>query len=270
MKHIVIIFSVALIAATCFLARSAEKGIIILSDDNTVVINTPIDDNSARDVQLALMDKSKRMPASKPIYLFLNTPGGSIPAGFDIIETAKGLPNKVHTISKFSASMGFVISQFLDTRYTLHSATLMAHRARISGLSGEVPGSAYSRLNSLLQIVQRSDNQTAKRANMTVNAFQALIADELWLDSFTAVAMRFSDERVNVRCDNSLSGTYSKTIDLLFASVDVEFSKCPLVEAPVSVKLSNSIFGMQRDMVQAMLYDRARYYNDYIKTGLHK
>jgi hypothetical protein len=255
----VLIFGVVLgiilvLTIFAFSSKKAEGGdldVLTLSSNNTVILNTPIDGNS-------------------------------------IIETAKGLKNPVHTISKFSASMGFIISQYLNTRYVLYSSTMMSHRASISGLSGNVPGSALSRLGSILTIVQKADAIASKRSGMSVFEYQKLIADELWLDSFKAVGMKFADERIRVRCDESLNGTYLKTVDLFIIKAVVEFSKCPLIDAPVSISFQDGALtkyyegkgtsgtapswvdiAESKDVLNMMLTDRSRYYQEYIKTGLH-
>jgi ATP-dependent protease ClpP protease subunit len=56
---------------------------------------------------------NQRFSSNEPIYLFLNTPGGSIQTGLEIIESLKGLDRPVSTVTLFAASMGFQIAQNL-------------------------------------------------------------------------------------------------------------------------------------------------------------
>jgi ATP-dependent protease ClpP protease subunit len=83
-------------------ADSKNRKVITLRDTNTVSLNMAIDGSSAKDVQQQLMNLSQILPTYEPIYLVLNSPGGSIEDGEKIIETARGIPQQVHTISASS------------------------------------------------------------------------------------------------------------------------------------------------------------------------
>ena len=106
-------------------ATSNPGEVLTISDDNTIILNMPIFSDSASEVSKKLLEKDKKLKPGKPIYIVLDTPGGSVEEGLKIIEVAKSLPRPVHTISLFSASMGFVISQHLDSRFVIESSTLM-------------------------------------------------------------------------------------------------------------------------------------------------
>lgn len=259
------------------LAYAGEgKRVVTLSDKNTVILNLPIFSQSARDVQLALSEKSRNLGYSKPIYLFLNSPGGSIASGEEIIETAKGLPQKVHTISNFSASMSFIISQLLDDRLVLDSATLMSHRA-YGGVEGEIPGSIVYRLVGLLEYLTRIDNKVAKRAGMALADYRKLTQDELWMDSFKAKTLKFADETVVVRCDSSLQGTFKQQFSFGPIQIEATFAKCPLISEAVDVKAVdrskksgsplNSLEIAYERAFRAATSDRAGFIQTYLRSG---
>ena len=85
------------------------------------------------------MDAS--LKSGYPIYLFLNTPGGSIQAGLELIEGLNGINRPIHTVTLFAASMGWQLVQHLGTRYVLKYGVLMSHKAR-GQFSGEFGGGA--------------------------------------------------------------------------------------------------------------------------------
>ena len=120
------------------LAFSVQAKEILLTDKNTVVLNKSFTGKSVAEVQNKLLELS--LKSGQDLYLFLYSPGGSISAGKQLISFAKALPNKVHTVTQFAASMAYITAQHLDTRYVLPSATMMSHRASIGGLGGQVPG----------------------------------------------------------------------------------------------------------------------------------
>ena len=125
-------------------ANKPEK--IVLNDKNTISFNQAFTAPYITTKQLEIIQKSAANPDME-LYIVLYTPGGSIDAGELFIDTIQALPNKVHTITIFAASMGYNLAQALNTRYILRSGTLMSHRARVSGISGQVPGEANTSIN---------------------------------------------------------------------------------------------------------------------------
>lgn len=271
-------------------APKAPADVLVLNDSNTVVLSLPVFGEPVRDVQIDLLAKSAKNP-SQPMYLFLDTPGGSVSDGLSLIDTAKGLPNPVHTVSKFSASMGFVIAQELGLRYILPSGALMQHRMS-GGVSGDIPGSLNTRLNFFSNEPYNTDEHTAKRAGMDLGKFRELIRDELWLNAKKAVEMKFADRTVKVRCDPSLNGIRKTRLSILMFDVTLIFHKCPLVSEPVAVEISRfKIKGDEpkakttedkkqeestrelitaRHLVDLMLNDKPAFYRQYIETGRYQ
>jgi ATP-dependent Clp protease protease subunit len=221
------------------LAFNVQATEIILTSKNTVVMNKPFDGKSVAAVQSKLLELSTK--SAQDLYLVLYSPGGSISAGKQLIAFAKALPNKVHTITQFAASMAYITAQHLDKRYILQSGTMMSHRASIGGLSGQIPGEASSRLSYLSTMVTEIFTSTALRVGMTYPDYLSLVYDELWLTGKKAVDTNHADEIVSVKCDDSLTGTYSQYIRTMFGSYNVKFSKCPLITGPVSIGTSSSI-----------------------------
>lgn len=226
------------LALIMLLSVSALGKTLILSDDTTVVLRLPVTDESVVTVQKDLMTKAK---AGKPLLMVLNSPGGSVVAGKALIETIKGLGVPVHTLSMFSASMSFIISQYADTRYVMGSSMLMTHRVHVEGMSGDLPGSLLSRVIGILAETNEVDTHIAERAKMNYSEYQGYTASELWMTGELALKMGFADEVVTARCDNSLSGnTKPVNINLGFLSLDVSFHKCPLIQGPASVKMAGT------------------------------
>ncbi len=77
--------------------------------------------------------------SKKPIYMYINSPGGSISDGLAIIDTMHFIKPEVHTICiGMAASMGAVIlSQGAKgKRFSLPSSEIMIHQAS-SGVQGQ-------------------------------------------------------------------------------------------------------------------------------------
>lgn len=226
-----------LLFATC---QFAFSNVITLTKDNSIVFDQQFTSKSVATKQIELLELvSKRTNKEDPIYLVLNTPGGSVPAGNRFIETVQALDVPVHTITIFAASMGYHVVQSLGTRYILPSGSLMSHRVRIGGLSGQVVGEANTRLQMITDISSYMDSVVAERIKMSLSDYQKLIHDEYWAHGVKAVKENHADEVTLVKCDASLNGTKQVTFRNFFGSATVTLSKCPLTVGPIDVDASN-------------------------------
>lgn len=207
---------------------------IILNEDNTVILREAINYSTVAKVQVKLFELAKKNPAND-LYLFLDSPGGSVAAGGLLIDTINSIPNKVHTISAFSASMAYITVQSLGKRYVLPSAVLMSHRAYIGGLKGTFE-QVDSLTDMLKEMVKEHDLTCSKRVGLTYHAYKTLIHDDHWMTAAQAVKTGHADAIAKVVCDKSLQGTYKERQFTLFGAYDVTFSKCPLVRGFVKFK----------------------------------
>lgn len=229
-------------------ATARDTALLTLSASNTVSLALPVTSDSVRYISEELLAKSDKLSANSPIYLVLNSPGGSITDGRHLANVVNGLPQKVHTVSMFSASMSFMLSQFFGVRYVLEDSVLMSHRAAVEGMDGQIPGTLNSRTNALTEEILSMEKQVAERAGMPLEAYQKAIADEMWLNAQTAVSRKFADKIVRIRCDDTLRGYGpTQTFNIFIFTVNIQFHKCPLITEPRIVS------GNQ----QAMVYFRA-------------
>lgn len=101
-----------------------------LLKDRIVMLNGPVDDNSANLVvaQLLFLESENR---DKPINFYINSPGGVITAGLAIRSTMMFINSPVHTIVMGQAcSMGSVLAQCGEPghRYILPDSRIMVHQ----------------------------------------------------------------------------------------------------------------------------------------------
>lgn len=240
---------VGMVAVPAQTASSSEnKDRIVLSADNTLVLNDVVDDTSVSAVlqkaqeltKPSLLDKLKGK--KKRLRLFLYTPGGSIQAGLELRDGLHGLGVPVDTITLFAASMGFQIAQNMDERLILPSGVLMSHHAA-GGFEGEFGGQAPSQIDSRyglwLDRIKELDLQTVKRTDgrQTLASYQKAYENELWLTPAKAIAGGYADRVVTVTCDESLSGLDKKTVNFMGITIHFEVSKCPLITGVQNVSM---------------------------------
>ena len=225
-----------LVTAAILLSFSAAAENIVLRADNTMSLNTDVSDSSITRLMVDLQRLNK-LETNEPIYLVLNTPGGSVFAGINFIRYALTSRRPIHTITIFAASMGFQIAQAIPgKRLMAYSGVLMSHRASVSGVGGQYPGELNVRVDFFQDISKQLDLDVAKRAGMSLKEYQALIHDEYYATNDKAVSDGFADGSAAVACDDSLSGTYTRDFDTLFGQVEVEFAHCPLFTSFISAK----------------------------------
>jgi ATP-dependent Clp protease protease subunit len=128
-----------------------------LLKDRIIMLSGPIDDNTANSViaQLLFLDAQD---SEKDIYIYINSPGGSVSSGLAIFDTMNFIKADVQTIAMgMAASMG----SFLLTagekgkRFALPNAEIMIHQP-LGGAQGQA---------TEIEIAARHILQTRERLN---------------------------------------------------------------------------------------------------------
>lgn len=224
---------------TLFLFLTAQAGIgqvdVTLNADNMIFLEEPFYFRSTSNLVQKAKEMDTRLPKGHPLYLVLDTPGGLISAGLNLIDTLKTLNRPVHTVTLFAASMGFQTVQGLGDRLILPFGTLMAHKAR-GGFFGEFPGQLDSRYSWYLKRMLALDEITVARTKgkHTLESYRNLYENEYWCDGQDCVDQGFADRVITARCDESLNGTREQLWDRFFYQgrkieiIDTK-SNCPLI-----------------------------------------
>lgn len=138
----------------------------------------------------------------EPITILINSPGGSVLDGAEIISAMEAAKGPVNTICvELCASMAAMIHSYGHKRLMLDRSIVMYHPAS-GGLEGEVD-KMYSRLSTLKRYVDKLDANVAKRAKLTPEEFRNLYMKELWLDAEDATQQGFADGIVFVRGESA-------------------------------------------------------------------
>lgn len=215
-------------------AQAAANELLLLTSANTVTLRGPVTDSSVLDTQLKLFKLVAIRGAKQyPLYLVLDSPGGSIDAGLGFIEFAKTIRN-LKTISIFAASMASGIAQALPgERLITQNGITMFHRAagRFQGYfeTGEVE--SHLELSKSIMRVMEATNAT--RLKMTIPAYKEAVHNELWIYSGNNITQSAADKVVDLECSNALVALKEQvTFQTMFGSGSVTFSGCPLMRSP--------------------------------------
>lgn len=219
-----------MIALICGLQIANAKD-IELNTFNVCSLNDEVNTSTMASLKDCIADKViKRRSKKYPIYVYLNSPGGSVYDGLRFIEFAKSVPN-LHTITEFSASMAAAIAQGIPgKRYVTNKGIFMFHRAS-GGVRGQFEdGELESRLKLWKKIVREMEQMQADRIGINLEEYKKRRKDEWWLYGKENVDQKVSDGVVNVSCSHKLmSQRVKKTQTTLFGSFEYVESLCPLL-----------------------------------------
>lgn len=223
-----------------FMSMSLRAETVNLNDNNSVFLKDVVMDDSITQV---ISELAKREGNTEPVlYLVLDTPGGSVFAGLNLINYLKGFKKPVKTVTVFAASMGFQIAQGNPhDRLIADTGVLMSHPMS-GGMGGEIGNglSLDSRIGYIKEIVQTMDNQVVARTKgkTTLEKYQKAYDNELWTTGKNAIQKGYADSVVSLGCSPELAaGVDSVNVrewireSPLAVELEYETSKCPIMTA---------------------------------------
>lgn len=120
--------------------RSGERSYPLFSrllKDRIILVSGEITEDISTVVCSQLLYLEQQDPET-PIFMYINSPGGSVTAGLAIYDTMTFISNDVYTIAMGEAcSMGSFLLSAGAQRYSLPNTTLMYHSVS-SGFSGTI------------------------------------------------------------------------------------------------------------------------------------
>jgi len=219
----------------CFfgcLVPAASAMVVDLKKDNFVSLRESIDQS----VSSRLLARMNAIEAKHDVlYIYINSPGGEVMAGLEIINYIKSLQERskeVICIAHNAMSMAFVIFQACSQRYILPSATLMQHQMAL-GMKGKLYD-INSRLAYLNALELKLNQAQAARLEISVANFTKLIQNDWWLYGEDIIENNAADKVVTLAC---LFDNYEETVAVhtLFGEVKITYSACPLINYPVQI-----------------------------------
>jgi len=195
-----LILSIVLLSSTAM----AETRVVTIEDSNSATMSTRFDDRSVEKVLNKIYKIDRSLPKGEPIYLVLNTPGGSVISGLRMFDAINALDREVHTITMKSISMGFHTVQALGKRLITPSGVMMSHP--ISGGTKGTMGIQESRTSFWVRVSKAMDTTVVNRTNgkWSLEKYKQTIISEYWAFGKEAVEDGFADEVVLAKCGKSI------------------------------------------------------------------
>ena len=157
-----------------------------LLKDSIIFIGSPIDDGLAN-VVIAQMLFLEAEDADRDILLYINSPGGSISAGFAIYDTMQFIKPDVQTYCiGQAASMAAVLlgAGTKGKRFSLPNSRIIIHQPLMSGLGGQatdidIHAKEILRMRARLnEILSEHTTQTLKRIQDDTDRDYIMSADQ--------------------------------------------------------------------------------------------
>jgi ATP-dependent Clp protease protease subunit len=220
-----------------------KQKLIELQKDNFVSLRQAIDGASVARViyQLNAINTT-------PIFLYINSPGGSVLAGLEIINYVKSLQvqnREVHCICNRAMSMAFVLFQHCTKRYIMYGSTLMQHQMSLSDLTGKLYD-LNSQMTYYNRIEQELNAAQAKRLNLDVSQFVEKTQHDWWLYSGDILTWQAADEMVVVTCAFQ---NYEENVThvTIFGNIEITYSACPLISKPLKITFPSIFTDTKKD-----------------------
>lgn len=207
-----------------------------LTKDNHVFLRGEVNSKSVAELSAQLLKISGKLDEKETIYLVIDSGGGSVFDGIDLLNVMEIIPQPIHTVSFFAFSMAYSISQRGDKRFIAKRGIMGQHRAK-GGFSGQFAyGEVEQRLGIVTKVILDLEGYEAEKLGMSLGEFQKTIKDEMYVYYTDAVKKKVADGVANVSCSKDLIKTYEiRKQCSLFGCFSARYSKCPMIKGAIPV-----------------------------------
>lgn len=132
---------------------------------------------------------------SRPVFLYISSPGGDLSSGYSIIDQMEMCPFDVYTIVQGQAhSMAAIVAAYgaRGCRFITKNSSMMIHNPIVSG--GSEPFNSHKKsVDFLEQSFVSKIEDLAKKTNLSSNRLRKLMADTLWINATEAIKIGIVD-----------------------------------------------------------------------------
>jgi len=169
-----------------------------LLKENIIFIGTGIDEDVANLVVAQMLFLESEDP-EKDVKLYINSPGGSISAGFAIYDTMQFIKPDVQTICVGQASsMGafLLAGGTRGKRFSLPNSSIMIHQPSMQGLSGQA-SDIQIHAKEIIRLRGRLNVLLAKHTKQPVERIEKDVERDYMMDAEQAKEYGIIDEIIH-------------------------------------------------------------------------
>ena len=167
-----------------------------LLKDRIIMLTGQVEDNMANSIIAQLLFLDAQDP-TKDIYLYVNTPGGSVSAGLAIVDTMNFIKADVQTIVMgTAASMGTIIasSGTKGKRFILPNAEYLIHQPMGGTGGGTQQTDMAIAAEHLLKTRNKLEKILADNSGKTVKQIHKDAERDYWMSAEETLAYGFIDQ----------------------------------------------------------------------------
>ena len=164
-----------------------------LLKDRIIWLGSEVRDENANEIAAKLLLLAAE-DAEKDIYLYVNSPGGSVTAGMAIYDTMQFVPNDIVTVGiGMAASMGQLLltAGTKGKRYITPNARVLLHQPH--GGFGATSSDIQTQAQLIVDMKNRLAEITAEQTGKTVEQIHADGDRDRWFTAEEALAYGFVD-----------------------------------------------------------------------------
>lgn len=145
-----------------------------------------------------LIDQISELDAmnNKPIYMVINSPGGSVIAGFSLIRVMESIKSPiVCAVDSEAFSMAAIIAMYCSKTYMHKFSAIMFHQAAY-GVRGEAER-VKTRVRFIQSYLDDLEEDTARRMGLTLKQLKDKSRGEWWMTAKEAAGLGVVDGVLN-------------------------------------------------------------------------
>lgn len=189
----------------------AESGLVMdmlhLNDlkQRKLYLNEGIDKDSVMEIiqhiiRYNVEDKGKDAEKRKPILLYVTSNGGSVDAGYELIDMITASKTPVYTINLgFQYSMGFLIGIAGHKRFAMPNAKFLHHDGYNAAYDSG--SKVQDRIKFDARVDDRTKEYVLSRSNITPDEYDANLRVEWYMFADEAKQRGFVDYIIGEDCD---------------------------------------------------------------------
>lgn len=146
----------------------------------------------------------ERKDAKKPVFLFINSPGGEITSGFSIFDTARFIePEIVTVVTGLAASMGSLIALCAPKkrRFAFPNGKLLIHQPLISGTLQGTASDLDIHARDILATKEKINQLYAKETGRTIEEIREATDRDNWMTAEQALDFGLISKIIGSRGD---------------------------------------------------------------------
>ncbi|HBG81305.1 TPA: ATP-dependent Clp endopeptidase proteolytic subunit ClpP [candidate division CPR2 bacterium] len=172
-----------------------------LLKDRIVFLGTPIDDNVANLIIAQLLFLESEDP-EKDIFLYINSPGGSVYSGMAIYDTINYLKCDVNTICVgLAASMGafLLAAGTKGKRYSLPNSKMLIHQVHIPGGIGGQATDIEIHAKEILKVKEQMNRILSEHTGQSIDKVSKDTERDFYMNAEEAKKYGLIDEVITKR-----------------------------------------------------------------------